>query len=321
MHHPHIAEKIKALSELLIIVGVCMLGLFVFSAAGLLLAIPITGASFDKLSTIATQPQNIPNARLGLLVMQAVTAFGSFVVAPWVYIKAKQANFEWNRFNNNTIQSFRVVLAIGIFMMPALAYIVEWNENWSFPTYLATFEQWAKAKEEELKMLTKFLSSFDGWGEFAVGFLVISIMAGFTEEFFFRGILQPRLIIFFGNEHAGIWAAGLIFSIIHLQFYGLVPRMLLGVLFGYYYYWSGNLWLAIFGHSLNNGLSVIAMYLNHTGTVDVDLDSTSQIPWFTAVFSALAVGVLLYQLKRQLQPFHQKLQDKNPREHEVEKGI
>jgi membrane protease YdiL (CAAX protease family) len=285
------------------------------------LAIPITGASFEMLSTIATQPQNIPNARLGLLVMQAVTAFGSFVVAPWVYIKAKQADFEWNRFNNNSIQSFRVVLAIGIFMMPALAYIVEWNENWSFPASLAAFEQWAKAKEEELKMLTKFLSSFDGWGEFAVGLLVISIMAGFTEEFFFRGILQPRLIIFFGNAHAGIWAAGLIFSIIHFQFYGLVPRMLLGVLFGYYYYWSGNLWLAIFGHSLNNGLSVIAMYLNHTGAIDVDLDTTSQIPWFTAVFSALAVGVLLYQLKRQLQPDHQKLQDKNPHQHEVEKGI
>ena len=302
MHHSSPAEKIKVLSELLILTGVCMLGLFIFSAAGLLLALPITGAGFDALANIATQPENVPNARLGLLVMQAITAFGSFVVAPWLYLKSKKADFEWQRANEASFGAFRMVLAIGIFMMPALAYIVEWNENWNFPSALASFEQWAKTKEDELKVLTKFLAAFDGWGELAVGFLVISIMAGCTEEIFFRGVLQPRLITLTGNAHIGIWAAGLIFSIIHFQFYGLVPRMLLGVLFGYYYYWSGNLWLAIFGHSLNNGLSVIAMYLNHRGTIQVDLDTTAQIPWYTAVFSALAVSVLLFQLRRQTAP-------------------
>lgn len=290
-------NNLKLISELLILTGVCMLGLFFFSAVGLMLAMPITGLKTEALVALNQAPDTVPNGRLALLIMQAVTATGAFFIAPSVYLQAKKRSVQWLMYGAGAheLKKLQIVLAIGIFMMPALAYLVEWNEQINLSYLSSTFEQWARAKEDELKQLTKFLTAFESWHEFVVGFLVISILAGFTEEYFFRGILQPRLIALLGNHHAGIWAAGLIFSIIHLQFYGLVPRWLLGVLFGYYYYWSRNLWLSIFGHSLNNGMSLVAMYLNQRGSIDIDLESTAQIPWYTAVFSLVAVAVLVHQ--------------------------
>jgi hypothetical protein len=85
------------------------------------------------------------------------------------------------------------------------------------------------------------------------------------------------------------------FSAFHLQFFGFVPRMLLGALFGYLYYWSGNLLMPIFAHFINNGFSVLMLYLNQLGVVDIDIDSTETAPWPAVVgFTVLGIALLYY---------------------------
>ena len=52
-----------------------------------------------------------------------------------------------------------------------------------------------------------------------------------------------------GNLHLSVWISAALFSAIHMQFFGFVPRMLLGALFGYLVAYSGSLWPAIVGPS------------------------------------------------------------------------
>jgi len=42
---------------------------------------------------------------------------------------------------------------------------------------------------------------------------------------------------------------------------------MLGVLFGYLYYWTGSLWVPVFAHFLNNGAAVIVSYLSSRGFI------------------------------------------------------
>src|SRR5690606_6262686 len=105
-----------------------------------------------------------------------------------------------------------------------------------------SFWRWAKEREDELAMMTKDISKIYNIPDFIFTFFVISIVAGLSEEIVFRGILQTKLWQWFGNVHVAIWVSAFLFSAIHMQFFGFVPRMLLGALFGYLFYFSGNIW-------------------------------------------------------------------------------
>ncbi len=147
--------------------------------------------------------------------------------------------------------------------------------------------------------MTRVLTHFHSVGEFVLGFVVIAVVAGFCEELLFRGIIQTELYRGTKNIHVAVWAAAFLFSAIHFQFFGFVPRLLLGALFGYLYYWSGNIFVPMFAHLVNNGFSVIMVYLNQQGIVDIDVESTDAVaPWPAIVVFALLACVLTFYFKR-----------------------
>ena len=111
-------------------------------------------------------------------------------------------------------------------------------------------------------------------------------------------MIQNELHKATNNIHVSIWFAAVLFSAIHFQFFGFVPRMLLGALFGYLYYWSGSLMLAILAHFVNNAVSVVALYLYQQGTFSFDVESQESAPLNIVIFSALlTVGLLYYFYK------------------------
>jgi len=135
------------------------------------------------------------------------------------------------------------------------------------------------------------------------GLLVIAVIPALGEEVLFRGVLQNIFQKSFGHTqpHAAIWLAAFVFSAIHLQFYGLVPRMLLGALFGYLYVWSGNLWYPIVAHFANNSITLLAIFLYHQGATDTNIESVEAVAWWAALLSALFTGLLVYVFKKMQQ--------------------
>lgn len=114
-------------------------------------------------------------------------------------------------------------------------------------------------KKPSAEQLTTILLSSDSVWVILANLIVIAVTAGITEEFLFRGALQRVIGKWTSNPHTIIWVAAILFSAFHLQFYGFLPRMILGAYFGYLLYWSKSIWIPVFAHFVNNAFAVIGM--------------------------------------------------------------
>ena len=144
-----------------------------------------------------------------------------------------------------------VIILITFFFMILNSSVIEWNKSINFPEFMNSFEQWALTKENQLEKVTLFLISFDNISEYLIGVLTIALIPGIFEEFFFRGVLQKNLFLISKNVHLAVWISAILFSAIHMQFYGFFPRLFMGVLFGYMFYWSGNIFYPMLAHTFN----------------------------------------------------------------------
>lgn len=151
------------------------------------------------------------------------------------------------------------VLLSMLLLMPVIGITALLNQQMELPAFLEPMEKWMKEQENLMERVTKLLLTEKGIGALAANILVIAVMAGITEEFLFRGAIQRILEKKLTNHHAVIWTAAFLFSAFHIQFYGFIPRMLLGAYFGYLLYWSRNIWIPVIAHFFNNLWSVLIM--------------------------------------------------------------
>ena len=283
------SSPIKAFSQILILIGLCILGLFIFSLGGIYLCSFVYNLSFSEIQTLTLYPEANPNSRIILLIIQGFSAVGSFIVAPYLlYLFSKPNDLEPSEPKFSSLILFGLVFVIAFLMMPVNAWLAAWNESIHLPDFLNPLQDWALEKEKSLEKLTAYLVDFQTKSETILGFAVVALLAGISEEFFFRKLLQVRIITLVRNPHVGIWLTAFIFAAIHVQFYGLIPRMILGALFGYYFYWTGNIALAMFGHILNNGITLIGVILYQQKLSPIDVEDPEQIPWY---LGAVAAGI------------------------------
>lgn len=154
-----------------------------------------------------------------------------------------------------------VVLLIAI-VQPFVNAIGYLNELIRLPESLSSVEVWMKEKEMSAESIVNLCFQDKGIMNFVYNLLVIAVLAGVAEEFFFRGCMQRIIGKIVLNKHVAIWLTAFIFSAIHLQFYGFFPRLLLGAILGYLFIWSGSIWVPILTHILNNAIVVIFMQMD-----------------------------------------------------------
>lgn len=119
---------------------------------------------------------------------------------------------------------------------------------------------WMKDMEKSANELVKILLQMDSPAELLLNLLTVGVVAALGEELVFRGIVQQQMNKVLQNPILSIWVTAIIFSAIHMQFVGFLPRMILGAGLGYLFYWSRSLWLPILVHFLFNSLQVAAYY-------------------------------------------------------------
>ncbi|RAU84157.1 CPBP family intramembrane glutamic endopeptidase [Pontibacter arcticus] len=301
-----ISKDLHPLVVFMLLLAFMLGGVFVAYFFYAILGEGITGVSFLQLSTLLQNPSAHPEQANALMLFQGLTSFFMFIVAPLALIKAM--GYDWDTYLNrkeNTI--LWLVLLSGllvVLIMPLNSVIINWNAGIDFPAALEGFEKWAREQESQAAELTKLLARFGTLPQLLVGLVVIAVIPGIGEELVFRGIVQRQLRRWWGNPHLAIWVAAILFSAIHVQFFGFVPRVLLGALFGYLYFWSGRIIVPMIAHFVNNGFTVLLLYLQQTKTIDFDVESTEAMPWATVLLSAVLSAAVLYFLYRQfkLQP-------------------
>lgn len=301
-----IANKSNWLLSLFVIVLVTIGTLLLLQGIAVLLIPPLFAIPLDELPALLTLKSTSPHARMAFLFIQG---FGgglgflaaAYIIAKWIDKADMDRQQQLDRFKFMGI-AITVVIMLGAVLFNAL--LIDWNAQVKFPEFLSAFEKFARESEDELMAMTKFLTDFQNTGEFLMGLLVIGILAGIGEEVLFRGVLQPKLQFYTGNPHLGIWLAAFIFSAIHLQFYGFLPRMFLGAVFGYLYHYSGSLTYPIVAHILNNSFTVVMIYLNSLGKVEFNIEETDQVslPLALLGIGGMIIGFRFFKEKMAIRP-------------------
>lgn len=266
----------------LVLLGLMICGLFLTTLIGTL---PIRGQALQW-SIIAGQ--NL----LAFILPALLTWKMCFKASPLEAIEANRVP---------SIDMIGITLLIYIVGMPALNQIVYWNQEMSLPEMFHDFEEWCREMENQAEMLTKGLLSSTAFRPTIINILLIGVLTGIGEEFFFRGAFQKMLIWCRVNSHAAIWIGAFVFSTLHFQFFGFIPRLLLGAFFGYVYWWSGNIWVNSFAHALNNSLVIISNWCINKGYLSEEFDmfgvSKGGFPMY-AIISAVLVVAIIFILYR-----------------------
>lgn len=286
-------HPVRNLIVLLLMVGLGFI--IVGPIIGFFIALPFYDGSMIELADAIQRPMDHPELKIPLYIIQGSATFVGLLVAPAVFLRWDQRSLG-DFFTRKGMALLPVVLtaAAVIVFMAVNSVFIEWNAEVDFPEIASDFEKWARAREDTATELTRFLTEFRSTGELILALFIIAVLPAIGEEVVFRGLIQNELYRGTRNIHVSIWFAAFLFSAIHFQFFGFVPRLLLGALFGYLYYWSGNLLLAILAHFVNNAVSVMALYLYQQGAFSFDVESTEAAPASMVIVSAVVTTGLLY---------------------------
>ena len=255
--------------------------------------------SMEDMMSLVSGNYDIPNGRMALLFTQGIGSGLGFWVATWIIIRfLEKANLKWAKQRARvSSKNLALVTAMTVGGMLFNGLLMYWNSQMVLPEFLSGVEQWMRDMETQLMELTVFLTDFQSIPELLTGILVIGVFAGVGEELFFRGLIQPKMQVYFRSPHWGIWVTAFIFSAIHAQFFGFFPRLFLGALFGYLYHYTGSLFYPILGHILNNALTLLLVYGSNQGFIDLDVQATDTVSYPAALvgFLVLILGFLYFK--------------------------
>ena len=284
----------------LLLIGFVSVGLFM--ALGNTLIQLIWGIDvFSNMAILTdfTRPEVIHANKL-LLLLQHI---GLFVLPPLVFAQLVSRNvWSYLSVRKPLDQShwFWAVLAMLFSLLP-INLLVEWNAALQLPESLHWLEEIIQTAEAQAEALTEALLSDVSVSALIINILLIAVVPAIGEELMFRGGIQRIITQWSGNMHVGIWVSALLFSAMHFQFYGFIPRMALGALFGYMLVWSGSIWLPILAHLINNATAVTLHYLIATGSASESVDTVgtgTQDIYFTGL-SVVLLAAVLWTWKRQ----------------------
>lgn len=187
---------------------------------------------------------------------------------------------------------------IALLSLGGFINLLSWiNEQMVLPEFMSAIEAQFRAMEDEINELTKRMLVAESGGAYLYNLLVIALMPAVAEELFCRGALL-RVFSDRMNKNTAVWVVAIIFSLIHFQMYGFLPRMVLGAVLGYLAIWSGSLWLPIIVHFVNNALIVTVYYISGADVLDKIDNFGTGSTWVLGIGSALLAFYLFRKVKQ-----------------------
>ena len=225
-----------------------------------------------------------------IMCMQAISTIFMFFLPVYFFALICYRNpYKFIEFNKN-INYKQVLLLIGILILtfPLSGALAEFTKIIPIPhEWTVKFQKMEKDRELQESVLIN-INSFSRY-IFSIG--IIALLPAIVEEVCFRGGLQNILTRWFRSPWAAIIVTSVIFSAIHLSYYGFFVRLALGIILGLVFYYSGNLWLSILFHFLYNGLQVTAMYFATMSGKEKTKDIEENFPLWAGV---VALALLVY---------------------------
>ena len=296
MQKPFLSDKPEWLALLwLLMITFCSLGISSFLS--LVVVKLLYGVDVLDIAAFLSDLDN-PVLMPALKVMQTFQAIGGFILPPLFFAQLYTGNaLEVDgAFGKPKVLELVVAMALIILAQPIINFTAEWNSGINFPDW-GGIEQWMKESEESTAKLTERFLNMPTLGSMLFNVFMIGLLPALGEEFLFRGTLQPIFKRMFGNIHIAIFLAAFIFSAMHMQFYGFIPRLLLGIVLGYFAAWSGSIWVSVAAHFFNNAAAVLLSYLVSNQFLGKEAKTIGAGgDWKLVIMSVLICAFLLKQL-------------------------
>ncbi len=286
---------LKILALLVVIISTFLVAM----AMGIGISIPLFGRGIlDSITLDADYSE--PKTVMALKFLQIINQLGVFVIPAIIFVILTDDHFMEYMKLKGRISRFSMIFGpiLIIVSLPFVNWLIDINSNIHLPDFIKPAEDWMRKSEDNAATLMDAFLNTGTIRGLLVNLLMIAVIAAIGEELIFRGILVRLFHEWTGNIHVAVFLPAFLFSALHLQFFGFLPRLLLGILLGYIFVWSGSLWVPIFVHFLNNALAVIFAFLNYKGIVAVDFENfgSSQDPLIIglSLFLMLFTLALLY---------------------------
>lgn len=260
-------------------------GLFILSAFGQLLGQWIWG-DFGQLTD---------NAKADFIrFSQTFSSIGSFLL-PALFFSYLATRHPF-RYSNSTQlpSSFSVgmVIFLSLLLLPIVMLLASWNEMITLPDALAGVEKWMRSLSQKSEELLQLLTADLSQTTLFLNLIVLGLLPAVCEEFFFRGTLQPFFRKWTGNPHIAIIITAFIFSFMHFEFFGFIPRFLLGLYLGYLLLWSGSVWVPVIAHLCHNVFSVLLHHLALRQGIDTEQLQAADLYAYIPLFLVSLIGFI-----------------------------
>ena len=290
-------DSLSPFGKLLLLFGIILLFAIVSAIGGLLFGMVLYGASIDELTAFIANPYS-DEAISFLKFYQLVNQIGIFVLPALVFsfMVSNKSSVYLAIDKAPKLISILVGGLIVYSILPFNNYLDELNRQLVFPDFLSGVEDWMKSKELQAQKLTEvFLQTDSLWG-LTVNILIVALVPAIGEELLFRGLILKLFSQITKNIHVAVLISAIIFSAIHLQFYGFVPRLVLGMVLGYLFVFTGNLWVPIFVHFINNASSVLVYYLHDIGYLKLSMEDFGSTTNVVYIIGSLLITLWLLSI-------------------------
>lgn len=297
-------ENTSPFGKLLLLLGLILIFSVLTALSGLLIGKLYLGISITELASLISNPETAEVIgfikfyqllnQIGIFILP-VAAYSLFIsTSPGNYLKLD---------GKPTALSLLIAGLMVYTILPFLNYVAELNQEIILPEAFWSIEQWMKAKELQAAELTRVFLRTETIGGLSINLFIVALIPAIGEELLFRGVLLRLIKELTNSVHLAVVISALLFSAIHLQFYGFFPRFLLGLILGYSFVFTQNLWVPIFLHFINNASSVIIYYLHYNGFIKISMENfgASPNPVFIigSLLATIWLMIFLYQKEGQ----------------------
>lgn len=280
---------------------ICVLLVFIVVYPLFLLIGRLAGVDLNALSDAAAGLAASPGSLKYLQLAQHISLF-ILPALVWSYISGGGITGFSGLNILPRVEHITLVVFISLLLFPVNSYTTFLNSEMELPEWLSGMETWMSSKEQQGESLTGLMIVSDTIPVLLINILVLAIVPALGEELFFRGMIQRQLKLIIGLPHLTVFITAVVFSALHFQFYGFLPRFILGMVYGYLFLWSGSVWLPIIAHFINNSVPVILTFFYGWEKVsDGSLDQIAERPIFPAL-SFIAVIMLMMYASKALKP-------------------
>jgi uncharacterized protein len=298
-------RDLRPSNKLLFTGFVVVIAFFFTQIIAAILAIPLFGLD-QVMKMLSGLDFSDPDSMNLLKYFQVFQSIGLFIVPPLIVAWLFHSSIsEYLSLNKKPMFPAIILVVLLIFIInPFINFTGAINAEMHFPEWMSGVEGWMRNAEDTAEKLTKAFLKVDTLGGLLLNLFMIAVLPALGEELLFRGVIQKLFSQITRNVHWGIWISAALFSALHMQFYGFIPRLLLGGMFGYLLVWSGSLWLPIIAHFINNAAAVILLYMIDKGQIDPSIEEfgTGTGEWYIALFSLIMAILILSAIRNQKKP-------------------